>query len=354
MPSAQDRDKELLTDIWYLAMAGHQLKKGQLIGKVILNRNMVFGRDDEGNIFCLRDLCPHRGVPLSYGNFDGKEIECCYHGWIFNGQGVCTKIPALGDSAYDTEKIKVFKFPVKEINGNIWVYIPATYRMNYEVMEDAIADFPVSPEKKFMYVSTHELACDLDNAVIGLIDPAHVPNVHASWWWRSKKKQKRKQKKFIPSKMGFVMAAHQPASNSKVYNLFKKNLEIEITFSIPGVRVEHIRYGKKGEIVLLTTLSPLTDHTTELNQFFYTNIPLVRLLFPIIRPIGKVFINQDVAVVNKQKEGLKYDPPLMLVGEADQQARWYYKLKDNFRKAVREKEPLEHPLKENTVLTWYT
>lgn len=348
-------DKDLLTDIWYLAMAGHKLKKGKTLGKIILNRNMVFGRDEDGKAFCLKDLCPHRGVPLSYGNFDGKEIECCYHGWMFNCEGACTLVPSLGENPdYNTEKIKVFKYEVKEVNGNIWVYIPTTFRMNYEANHEAIAEFPVAPEKKFKYVSTHTLDCDLDNAVIGLIDPAHVPNVHASWWWRSKKAQKKKQKKFIPSKMGFVMAAHKPGANSKVYNLFKKKISIEITFSIPGIRVEHIRYGKKGEIVLLTALTPLTDNSTELNQFLYTNIPLVKLLFPLLRPVGKIFIEQDVEVIKKQKEGLKYDPPLMLVGEADQQARWYHKLKENFEKSVSEKIPFEHPLKEETILTWWS
>ncbi len=348
-------EKTLLTDIWYLVMPGRLLKKGQTIGKIILNRNMVFGRDKNGNIFCLKDLCPHRGVPLSHGLFDGREIECCYHGWRFNGEGTCTKIPAIGDNPdFNTEKVKVFRYAVKEINGNIWVYIPPTYRMKYEVDEDAIADFPLNPDKKFRFVSAHTLECDLDNAVIGLIDPAHVPHVHASWWWRSKKKQKKKQKRFFASKLGFVMAAHKPGTNSKVYNLFKRKLAIEITFSIPGIRVEHIRYGKKGEIVLLTALTPLTDNTTELNQFLYSNIPLVNFLFPILRPIGKVFINQDVQVIKKQKEGLKYDPPLMLIGEADEQAKWYYKLKENFIKSATEKTPLEHPLKEETHLTWYS
>lgn len=353
---ANERDqKELLTDIWYLALPGHLLKRGKTLGKIILNRNMVFGRTDDGEVFCLKDLCPHRGVPLSHGIFDGKEIECCYHGWCFNGKGTCTKIPSLGEKTdYKTEKIKVFKYEVKELNGNIWVYIPATFRMKYEANQDAIADFPMTAEKKFKYVSTHLLECDLDNAVIGLIDPAHVPHVHASWWWRSKKAQKKKQKKFFPSKLGFVMASHKPGSNSKIYNLFKKKISIEITFSIPGVRVEHIRYGEKGEIVLLTALTPLSETTTELNQFLYTNIWLVKFLFPMLRPVGKIFINQDVEVIQKQKEGLKYDPPLMLVGEADQQAKWYYRLKEAFHKATTEKAALEHPLKEETHLTWYS
>ncbi|MEM9341117.1 MAG: aromatic ring-hydroxylating dioxygenase subunit alpha, partial [Bacteroidota bacterium] len=114
------------------------------------------------------------------------------------------------------------------------------------------------------------------------------------------------------------------------------------------------RYGEKGEIVLLTTLTPISENQTELNQFLYTNIPLVNILFHVLRPIGKIFINQDVQVIKKQKEGLKYDPPLMLVGEADQQARWYYQLKENFSKAAKEKKPIEHPLKEETILTWYS
>ncbi len=356
MPTNQREEKRLLTDIWYLVMPGHLLKKGKTVGKVIANHNIVLGRQSDGSVFGLKNICPHRGVPLSHGNFDGKEIECCYHGWFFNGNGVCTKIPSLGDSPdFDIEKVKVFKYQVKEINGNIWIYIPPTFRMNYEVNQEAIADFPLSENNAFKYVSTHQLECDLDNAVIGLIDPAHVPNVHASWWWRSKKKQKKKQKKFIPSKLGFVMAAHKPGSNSKVYNIFKGKIQVEITFSIPGIRVEHIKYGEKGKkIVLLTALTPITENHTELNQFLYTNIPLVKILFPFLRPIGKIFINQDVQVIRKQKEGLKYNPPLMLVGEADQQARWYHQLKENFSTAVKEKEPLKHPLEKETLLTWYS
>ena len=150
------------------------------------------------------------------------------------------------------------------------------------------------------------------------------------------------------------MASHKSGSNSKVYNLFKKRISIEVTFSIPDIRVKHIRYGEKGEIVFLIALTPLSENTTELNQFLYTNISLVKFLFLVLRPTGKIFINQDVEVIQKQKEGLKYDPPLMLFGEADQQAKWYYKLKENFHKATTEKTPLDHPLKEETHLTWYS
>ena len=43
----------------------------------------------------LRDICPHRGMPLSAGRLDGGEVECRYHGWRFAADGRCTAIPSL-------------------------------------------------------------------------------------------------------------------------------------------------------------------------------------------------------------------------------------------------------------------
>jgi nitrite reductase/ring-hydroxylating ferredoxin subunit len=42
----------------------------------------------------LADSCPHRLAPLSEGRIDEVgQIECPYHGWTFNAEGSCTKIP---------------------------------------------------------------------------------------------------------------------------------------------------------------------------------------------------------------------------------------------------------------------
>ena len=45
----------------------------------------------------LRDRCPHRSAPLSQGRIDPDSgcLECPYHGWQFEGDGKCTKIPQL-------------------------------------------------------------------------------------------------------------------------------------------------------------------------------------------------------------------------------------------------------------------
>lgn len=80
-------ESEILRDVWYLAVPGRELPRGKMLGKMLLGQSMLLGRDANGEVFAMRDICPHRGIPLSHGQFDGREIECCYHGWRFNCSG---------------------------------------------------------------------------------------------------------------------------------------------------------------------------------------------------------------------------------------------------------------------------
>src|SRR5947199_1934515 len=83
-------DSGPLADMWYLALAGHKLRRGRTVGMQLLGRPVLIGRDKAGAVFALNDRCPHRGIPLSHGTFDGTEVECCYHGWRFDCSGTCT------------------------------------------------------------------------------------------------------------------------------------------------------------------------------------------------------------------------------------------------------------------------
>src|SRR5262245_2643319 len=124
------QDSSYLTDIWYMAMPASKLKIGHMLAKTLLGQSILFGRDKTGEVFALRNLCPHRGIPLHYGQFDGCEFECCYHRWRFNTAGVCTDIPSLvSEQKFNVSRIKVFKFPCQEIQGNIWIYMPSNGKM---------------------------------------------------------------------------------------------------------------------------------------------------------------------------------------------------------------------------------
>lgn len=341
----------ILRDMWYMALPGRQLKRGQIRGKQLLGKSVLLGRDAHGEVFALRDVCPHRGIPLSHGKFDGRQIECCYHGWRFDCSGTCTLIPSLlPTQKFDLDRVLVYRYPCREVQGNIWVFMPE----NELALPDPLPEIPHIPDVDGSHLRLIETAlfpCSIDHAVVGLMDPAHGPFVHQSWWWRSRKSMHQKSKQFAPSKLGFTMVRHRPSSNSKAYKLFGE-VSTEIRFELPSTRIEHIIAGKH-RIVGLTTLTPLTDSQVELHQIFYWTIPWLSLVRPIIRPFVRQFIEQDRDVVEKQQQGLNDDPQLMMINDADKPARWYHALKKELTASRAENREFNNPVPETT-LQWCT
>ena len=349
-----DNKDLILKNLWYLALPGEILKKGKLIPRQVAHERIVFGRDLDGKVFALKDNCPHRGVPLSQAHvLENGNLQCCYHGWEFDAQGVCKNIPALPpDSKADIGKIRAWKFPVAEINSMVWVYIPEKLTPNIEAKEP-LPDLHLTPNEKFLHVESIVMPTNIDHSVIGLIDPAHVTFVHQSWFWRSAKSLKLKTKNFEPTSRGFKMVRHAPSANSKGYKALKGDVSTEIFFDIPGNRLEHISIGQKHKIISITTLTPIDDYSTELNHFFYSSLAITRWLWWPLKSLGKTFIGQDVDVFHKLAKGLENDPMLMLVGEPDTQARWYYELKKQWKTSQEQGTEFRNPLQAET-LRWVT
>jgi phenylpropionate dioxygenase-like ring-hydroxylating dioxygenase large terminal subunit len=345
-------DSQLLYNFWYVAAPSGKLGKGKLLPVTMLNQQVLLGRTNEGEVFALRDFCPHRGIPLRYGRFDGKEIECCYHGWCFNTQGKCTKIPSLTpEDTMDVSRIKTQSYPCCEVDGAIWVYVPPPKTRLTETLPE-VPTAPVAMPKGYDWVDSVEFPCNIDHAVIGLMDPSHGPFVHQSWWWRSQRSMHVKQKKFEPVGYGFKMASHKPSSNSRAYKILGGgDKTTEITFQLPGLRTEHITIGKH-HIALLTALTPIDEKRTQLHQFMYSSIPLLNWIKPLLLPFGKAFIRHDLDIVKKQQEGLSEGHPgLMLMGDADAQALWYYRLKKDYLEAQENNMPFENRIQEK-ILRW--
>jgi phenylpropionate dioxygenase-like ring-hydroxylating dioxygenase large terminal subunit len=93
--------------------------------EMLLGEPVLLGRMHDGQAFAMRDICPHRGVPLSAGRILSENtVECPYHGWRFRRDGVCSAIPSLVEGQeLDPEKIRVRSYPVREQDGLIWVYV---------------------------------------------------------------------------------------------------------------------------------------------------------------------------------------------------------------------------------------
>ena len=322
----------LIYDDWYPALRTDRLRKGKLATAMLLNYPLVLGRRSDGRVFAMRDSCPHRGIPLSEGWFDGNRVTCRYHGWEFEPcSGRCELIPSLsGHDHLDATKIYATAFPCEERDGHAWVFIPGPGSGKKGTAERPVPELAkFGPRFRIAHLAAH-LPCNVDHGIIGLMDPAHGPFVHQAWWWRSRASIREKTKKFEPIPEGFRMSAHAPSSNSAPYKLlgvYGQPVETTIDFMLPNRRTEIIRCGEKW-FSSLTTVTPVTGSTCRIDviaawNVFY-NIPF---LTSIAKFFGAKFVRQDQETMIQQAEGLKHNPSLMLIDDADKPAKWYFALK---------------------------
>ena len=319
---------------------------------LLLGIPVLLGRKNDNSVFAMKDLCPHRGIPLSAGRFDGETVMCKYHGWRFEPcSGQCQKIPSLtqGDTL-EASKIFATSYPCEERDGYAWVYLPGpgTGRV--------IGELPPVPElPKFSqkYRSAHltaDLPCNVDHGIIGLMDPAHGPFVHQAWWWRSAASIHEKTKNFEPIPEGFRMSAHAPSGNSAPYKLlgvYGEPITTTIDFVLPNRRYETIRCGKKW-FSSLTTITPVTPSTCRIDVMSAWNVFYhVPFVTSIATYFGARFVGQDQQTMIEQAQGLRYNPGLMLIDDADKPAKWYFALKQ-----ARLKGTGEHPLQGPVTLHW--
>jgi phenylpropionate dioxygenase-like ring-hydroxylating dioxygenase large terminal subunit len=345
---ATAEQREPLRELWYLAALSRDVRKAKLIRVMLLGEPVLLGRLRSGEAFALRDICPHRAAPLSAGRVTEETVECPYHGWRFRSDGVCAAIPSLVDGQdLEPSRIRVRSYPLREQDGLIWVYAPA---------QTAASELRTEPPRvphlggrAPSFVERQMFPCDIDHAVIGLMDPAHGPYVHKHWWWH--KKPREKAKRYVPILRGFAMAPHVPTK--PVYKLLGSSVSTEITFELPSTRFEIIRgklVGASFEVVLLTCCTPREEGSTEVIQTVYWPAWL-GFIKPFFLALGPTFLGDDRRIVELQQEGLRFNPRLMLIQDADMPAIWYYRLKKAWAESVKSGAPFVNPVTEST-LKW--
>lgn len=110
-----------LKEYWYPALPAKKVGKDPLYW-VMLGEELVFFRNQSGNVVAVSDICPHRGASLSEGDcFYGGSVTCPYHGATFNGDGECTAFITEGPDSKMPGKLRVKAYPTKTLRD--WVFI---------------------------------------------------------------------------------------------------------------------------------------------------------------------------------------------------------------------------------------
>ncbi|MCJ8283040.1 MAG: aromatic ring-hydroxylating dioxygenase subunit alpha [Cyanobacteria bacterium J06649_11] len=138
--TVQNRVREvgINPNYWYPATWASDLKRGQVKPVVIWNSAIALYRSEDGRVYAMEDACPHKGVALHKGKVAGENLTCPYHGWEFDGNGVCQNIPYFPqDQKLPCAKAR--SYAVRERYNLIWIFPGA-------IEDSEKAEFPSVPE----------------------------------------------------------------------------------------------------------------------------------------------------------------------------------------------------------------
>ena len=111
-----------LSNHWYIAAPSSELND-KPIRRLVEGEVLVLFRDSAGRPHGLVDRCVHRGMALSSGRVTGDCIQCPYHGWSYDGDGVLRSVPALCDGERLPRATTRRADPVVESDDHLWVWL---------------------------------------------------------------------------------------------------------------------------------------------------------------------------------------------------------------------------------------
>lgn len=163
----------MIPNQWYVLMESGQVRT-KPVGVTRMGEKLVFWRDGAGQVSCLRDKCPHRGVALSEGQVTDGTLACPFHGFRYDPSGRAVLIPAHGRNTPVPRAFRAHRYLTYEAEGFIWVWwgadppndlVPPRF---FDDMDDG-----------FTYKSVHDpWQAHYSRVIENQLDVVHLPFIH--------------------------------------------------------------------------------------------------------------------------------------------------------------------------------
>ncbi len=164
----------MFINFWYPMALTEELTDRPLKVRCIGQDFVVF-RSQDGDANCLSNTCTHRGGSLGHGKIKGNNIQCPYHGWQYDGEGACQKIPSLGPDAHIPARARVDAYPVQEKFGIVFAFLGDLS----ESERPPIIPVPEWDQDGWRpTLVDYDLATNYERSIENGIDPAHNEFVH--------------------------------------------------------------------------------------------------------------------------------------------------------------------------------
>jgi phenylpropionate dioxygenase-like ring-hydroxylating dioxygenase large terminal subunit len=160
---------EALKPYWYPVALSTEVADRPVAATLLGERVVVYRAG--GRVVAFKDLCIHRGTPLSLGWVDGEELVCAYHGWGYGTGGACVRIPSLPPGRAIPPKARVDAYEAEERYGLVWIAL--------EKPKEPIPEYPEAEKPGFRTIwGSYHWKANAARAIENVMDFAHFPWVH--------------------------------------------------------------------------------------------------------------------------------------------------------------------------------
>jgi len=113
---------------WYAICPSKELKKNTLHYFSLYNEPLVLYRDENENVRCIKNICPHRGASFFGGTLSNGVITCPYHGAKFSSEGSCQNLDRITcshiiDNNYDNYAKRIHLSQYKALEKNEYIFV---------------------------------------------------------------------------------------------------------------------------------------------------------------------------------------------------------------------------------------
>ncbi|GJL52270.1 MAG: 3-chlorobenzoate-3,4-dioxygenase [Nitrospirales bacterium] len=135
-------------DHWYPLARANDVKKGKTLGVSFAGDPIVLVRTESGQLYALEDRCAHRQVPLHCGVVHGEHLQCGYHCWTYDQNGICIGVPYLKSDQPRPKGVR--SYPCREAYGLVFVFPGALEKLSEVVFPEV--SFKDDPHYKTRYL----------------------------------------------------------------------------------------------------------------------------------------------------------------------------------------------------------
>ena len=259
----------VLKRFWYPVLPLDQLGKDPVPFQ-LLGEEIVIWRDLHGQAAAVADCCCHRSAKLSLGKVNRGLLACPYHGWEFDRNGRCQKIPQLPDRPISVRSC-VRSHQVAERYGYAWVCLAEEPLTPLPDVPEAVDEtFRLIPE----FYETWRVAGlrVMENE----FDTAHPAFVHTGTFGSDET--------LLPERLEITECEYGIQSHTilEVVNneLQQQNLKIEnnqtvrrmdMVWYMPFTCKVTINYPNGLSHIIVNTATPIDDRTSQMVQFCLRN-----------------------------------------------------------------------------------